>query len=250
MPDPQVPEQAVGGGVHLTAEQLERLRATFNANIDPQPGRPIPAPNLEPERAARWNWEFELGQNGQRAAQAAPPPPPPMPDVPWNPPPAPAPPINTRAEIRTGRRTRRDPGTYGQINPLIPPAPQQPQQRTPIQVGAFTGAEFRDNSLWITAEFVEGALRTPLDFGVYADTGRTLAPYAHEALKRIAEILRDINNLPEPRRREIPNATVGERMFNMIQLLMDKAEVSEQVQNEWQALATEYERHMGGGGLR
>lgn len=251
MPDPQ--EQV--DPTHLTAEQLERLRATFNANLDPQPGRTV-----EPRR---WDWVLTMPevQDWQREAQAAPPVPdlPAPQDVPTVP--VEPPPRMTAAEVLGrpgGRRTRRDQNAPTQAPPPVQRGYRTPltraanltQQRIPIQVDAFTGAEFRDNSLWITADFIEGGARVPLHFGIYADTGRALAPYVQEALKRIAEILRDINNLPEPRRREIPNATVGERMFNMIQLLMDKAEVSEQVQNEWQVLALEYERHVGGGGLQ
>jgi hypothetical protein len=86
-----------------------------------------------------------------------------------------------------------------------------------------------------------------LAFEFYADTGRTLMPFATALSERLATQIRAIQGLPEPPRQQVPNLTVGERLFNMTNLLMDGAVPNEVMQSEWNALRTEYERAVGGG---
>jgi hypothetical protein len=95
----------------------------------------------------------------------------------------------------------------------------------------------------------ETGAQDQLDFNIYADTGRTMMPYAEALINRIAATLRGALDLPLPPRREFPNPTVGERMYSMLGLLADRMDDNPALAQELQALCAEYEnaaRNQGG----
>lgn len=147
----------------------------------------------------------------------------------------PTPTVAELEPLRTGTRT-----TTGRTarNTRVP---------RPITVERLTGFELQDgHRLIASGVFREGDIEAPMDIALYADVGRTMQPYATEMMKRISEILRDVQGLPEPPRRQVPNLTVGERMYNMIEMLMEHQPIGGPVQAEWEALSMEYQRYTEG----
>lgn len=142
---------------------------------------------------------------------------------------------------RVGRRTARPAVT---LRPQPAEPPRQPRVR--IEAVEIRDAHVVDRGIEYIARFTErGGLNTDLAIMMYPDVGRATQPYATALTQQIATEARNVLGLPHPVVRQLPNATIGERMYNMLALLMDR-DGTEAMQNEWETLRMEYENYMEG----
>lgn len=63
------------------------------------------------------------------------------------------------------------------------------------------------------------------------------------AMEAAARHLQAALNIPPPPRLEFTTPTIGERMYNLLGVLIEKGEFGHGIQNEWSALREEYEGH-------
>lgn len=158
----------------------------------------------------------------------------------------PPPPTRTAENLQTRRRV---------LDTLMPAErpPQAARARAPrpepepiiTGVRLVETTPYADKFL-VEAEFTHhNGLTQTLAFDYYSDVNRTLRPYNRALMARLVVYIQAAAGLPTPPRQEIQNPTIGERLFNMVHLLIDKSEPSDTLAAEWEALRAEYERAAG-----
>lgn len=125
---------------------------------------------------------------------------------------------------------------------LVPPREPQVQ----INNVVVRDVMVNNNGMEYIARFTTPGDQVDLAISVYPDVPRNIQPYANALMRHLLETTRTIMHLPDHPVRQVPNATIGERLYNMLGLLMDK-DGNEAMQTEWDTLRAEYENYMAGG---